>query len=82
MKRRASSTREWTCSPDSTLCSRISWAARPRAGATDSDVTFFLNDGTQGLQFASVAGYVVRKAQELGVGREIPREWFTQNIRD
>ncbi len=48
----------------------------------DSDVTLFLNDGTQGLQFASVAGYVVRKARELGMGREIPREWFTQNIRD
>ena len=50
--------------------------------SNDSDVTFFLNDGTQGLQFASVAGYVVQKAQELGAGREIPREWFTQNIRD
>jgi alanine dehydrogenase len=48
----------------------------------DSDVTLFLNDGTQGLQFASVAGYVVRKAKELGAGREIPREWFTQDIRD
>ncbi|MFQ5683456.1 MAG: ornithine cyclodeaminase family protein [Candidatus Binatia bacterium] len=44
--------------------------------------TFFLNDGTQGLQFASVAGYVFHKAKELGLGQEIPTRWFTQNIRD
>jgi len=44
--------------------------------------TFFVNDGTQGLQFASVAGYVVRKAKELGLGQEIPTGWFTQDIRD
>lgn len=50
--------------------------------SNDSQVAFFLNDGTQGLQFASVAGYVVHRARELGVGREIPREWFTQDIRD
>jgi len=48
----------------------------------DSEVAFFLNDGTQGLQFASVAGYVVRKAKELGLGQQIPRDWFTQDIRD
>ncbi len=53
-----------------------------RGRKKDSDVTLFLNDGTQGLQFASVAGYVVQKAREVGAGREIPREWFTQNIRD
>lgn len=49
---------------------------------SDSDTVFFLNDGTQGLQFAAVAGYVVQKAQESGAAREIPRDWFTQNIRD
>jgi len=48
----------------------------------DSQKTFFVNDGTQGLQFASVAGYVVRKAKELGLGQEIPTGWFTQDIRD
>ncbi len=44
--------------------------------------SFLLNDGTQGLQFASVAGYVFRQAKELGLGQEIPTGWFTQNIRD
>ncbi|NIO11018.1 MAG: ornithine cyclodeaminase family protein [Deltaproteobacteria bacterium] len=44
--------------------------------------TFFVNDGTQGLQFAAVAGYVVHKAKELGLGQEVPTDWFTQDIRD
>ncbi len=48
----------------------------------NSQKTFFLNDGTQGLQFAAVAGYVVRKAKELGLGQELPTDWFTQDIRD
>ena len=52
-------------------------------GRTDEkQKAFFLNDGTQGLQFASVAGYVFHKAKELGLGQEIPTNWFTQNIRD
>jgi alanine dehydrogenase len=57
-------------------------AGKIKGRTEDRQRTFFLNDGTQGLQFASVAGYVVRKAQELGLGKEIPTGWFTQNIRD
>ncbi|HZD41263.1 MAG TPA: hypothetical protein VE131_11110 [Terriglobales bacterium] len=53
------------------------------AGRTDpSQVTFFVNSGTQGLQFASTAGYVVREAKRRGLGQEIPTSWFLQDIRD
>jgi ornithine cyclodeaminase/alanine dehydrogenase-like protein (mu-crystallin family) len=45
-------------------------------------VTFFANSGTQGLQFASTAGYVVREAKRRGLGQEIPTSWFLQDIRD
>jgi hypothetical protein len=45
-------------------------------------VTFFANSGTQGLQFASTAGYVVREAKKQGLGRELPTAWFLQDIRD
>ena len=38
--------------------------------------------GNQGLQFAAVAGLVYRKAKAAGLGREIPTEWFLQDIRD
>ena len=52
-------------------------------GRTDKNqVTFFANSGTQGLQFASTAGYVVREAKRRGLGQEIPTSWFLQNIRD
>jgi alanine dehydrogenase len=47
-----------------------------------SQITCFVNSGTQGLQFASVGGIVYRLAKEHGIGREIPTEWFVQNIRD
>jgi len=52
-------------------------------GRTDKNqVTFFANSGTQGLQFASTAGYVVREAKRRGLGQEIPTSWFLQDIRD
>jgi alanine dehydrogenase len=52
-------------------------------GRTDKkQVTFFVNSGTQGLQFASTAGYVIREAKRRGLGQEIPTEWFLQDIRD
>jgi alanine dehydrogenase len=52
-------------------------------GRTDpKQITFFANSGTQGLQFASTAGYVVREAKRRGLGQEIPTNWFLQDIRD
>ena len=46
------------------------------------DVTLYLNGGNQGLQFAAVGAVVYRKAKEMGLGRELPTEWFLQDIRD
>ena len=52
-------------------------------GRTDKNqVTFFANSGTQGLQFASTAGYVVREAKRRGLGQQISTDWFLQDIRD
>lgn len=47
-----------------------------------NQITCFVNSGTQGLQFASVGGMVYRLAMEQGIGREIPTDWFVQDIRD
>jgi len=53
------------------------------AGRTSPDqITLFLNSGTQGLQFAAVAGRVYQLARERGLGQPMPLEWFTQDIRD
>jgi alanine dehydrogenase len=53
------------------------------AGRTrDDQISFFVNSGTQGLQFASVGGRVHQLARERGIGRQLPTEWFLQDIRD
>ncbi len=57
-------------------------AGRARGRTSPEQVTCFINIGTQGLQFASASGLVYRLARERGVGREIPTEWFVQDIRD
>lgn len=46
------------------------------------DITLYLNSGNQGLQFAAVGGMVYEKARQQGLGRELPTEWFLQDIRD
>jgi len=52
-------------------------------GRTDPrQVTFYRNVGNQGLQFTAVCSAVYKKAKEQGLGREIPTDWFLQNIRD
>ena len=53
------------------------------AGRTSRDqVTFYRSVGNQGLQFSSVGGFVYAQARKLGKGREIPTDWFLQDIRD
>lgn len=52
-------------------------------GRTSRDqITFYRNVGNQGLQFSSVGGWVYEQARARKMGREIPTEWFLQNIRD
>ena len=53
------------------------------AGRTSRDqVTFYRNVGNQGLQFSAVGGWVYQQALKQKRGREIPTEWFLQDIRD
>lgn len=44
------------------------------------EVTCFLNNLGMGYQFAAAGAVVYRKARERGVGRELPTEWFTQEV--
>lgn len=57
-------------------------AGRAAGRTSPRQVTFFINAGTQGLQFAACAARVYELAKQKGVGREIPTEWFLQDIRD
>jgi hypothetical protein len=47
---------------------------------TDQEVTCFINNLGLGRQFAAAAAVVYRKAKESGVGRDLPTEWFTQDV--
>ena len=47
-----------------------------------SDITFSERGNAQGSQFHAVCGLIYEKALSKGVGREIPTEWFLQDIRD
>ena len=39
-------------------------------------------EGTPGIAFASVGGLTYHLARERGLGRELPTDWFLQDIRN
>ena len=45
-------------------------------------ISFFNNHGSQGLQFASVGAKVYAMARTAGVGRDLPVEWFEEDVRN
>lgn len=47
----------------------------------DEQITFFLNNIGTGVQFAAMGYCVYRTAKEKGLGREVPTEWFLQDIK-
>jgi ornithine cyclodeaminase/alanine dehydrogenase-like protein (mu-crystallin family) len=49
--------------------------------AADSDVTCFLNNMGLGYQFAATGALVYRKAVEHKLGRELPTDWFTEDVQ-
>lgn len=57
-------------------------AGRFGGRSSDAQTSFFLNVGAIGAQFEGVAAAVYHKAREQGLGREIPTEWFLQDVRD
>ena len=47
-----------------------------------AQVTYSERGNLQGAQFFAVAGAIYEKARAEGLGREIPTDWFLQDIRD
>lgn len=43
-------------------------------------ITLFNNNTGAGTQFAAVGAAVLEKARELGLGRELPTEWFLEDV--
>jgi ornithine cyclodeaminase/alanine dehydrogenase-like protein (mu-crystallin family) len=52
-------------------------------GRTNAEqITYSERGNLQGAQFFAIAGKIYEAAREAGLGREIPTEWFLQDIRD
>jgi ornithine cyclodeaminase/alanine dehydrogenase-like protein (mu-crystallin family) len=57
-------------------------AGRAKGRVSQRQITFSERGNIQGAQFYAVAGKVFEKASELGLGKQLPTEWFLQDIRD
>jgi alanine dehydrogenase len=56
------------------LCGRI------RGRENDRQITGFVNNIGMGAQFAAVGKIVYDAARAKGAGREVPHDWFTQDV--
>ncbi|MDH5246078.1 MAG: ornithine cyclodeaminase family protein, partial [Betaproteobacteria bacterium] len=61
------------------LCDVVAGKA-PRRARPD-DITLFKNNSGIGLQFAAVAPRVYELARDRGIGRDLPTEWFLQDLQ-
>jgi alanine dehydrogenase len=43
-------------------------------------ITLFNNNTGAGTQFAALGAAVLRRAREMGLGRELPTEWFLEDV--
>lgn len=69
--------RDWSVYPEigDFLTGRAEGRSRP------DQITFFLNNIGIGIQFATLGHCVYQKARALGLGNEIPGDWFLQDIK-
>jgi ornithine cyclodeaminase/alanine dehydrogenase-like protein (mu-crystallin family) len=42
--------------------------------------TYFANNEGHGVQFSAAGAFVLKRAKERGLGRDLPTEWFLQDI--
>jgi ornithine cyclodeaminase/alanine dehydrogenase-like protein (mu-crystallin family) len=57
-------------------------AGRATGRTSPAQITFSERGNIQGAQFFAVAGAAYEAARAAGVGRELPTDWFLQDIRD
>lgn len=53
---------------------------KARGRESPGEITCFLNNLGMGYQFAAAGAAVYRNARANGLGRELPTEWFTQDV--
>ena len=57
-------------------------AGRAPGRTDDRQISQYRPVGNWGLQFAACGGLVYREAKARGLGRELPTEWFLQDIKN
>jgi ornithine cyclodeaminase/alanine dehydrogenase-like protein (mu-crystallin family) len=57
-------------------------SGRVKGRTSPDQITYSERGNLQGTQFHAVAGKVYELAKQAGLGREIPTEWFLQDVRD
>jgi len=57
-------------------------AGRAQGRTAQGQITYSERGNIQGAQFYAVAAVAYEEARRRGIGREIPTEWFLQDIRD
>ena len=57
-------------------------AGGERGRSSEAQITYSERGNIQGVQFYAVAAAAYEEARRHGIGREIPTEWFLQDIRD
>lgn len=55
-------------------------SGRDEGRTSDEQTSCFINNTGTGYQFAAVGAVAVKKAKELGVGNELPTDWFTEDV--
>jgi ornithine cyclodeaminase/alanine dehydrogenase-like protein (mu-crystallin family) len=69
--------RDWSMYPE--ICELV--AGKSAGRSNDRQITFFLNNVGTGVQFAAMGYCAYKGAQKKGLGKEIPTEWFLQDIK-
>ena len=55
-------------------------AGRHKGRTSDDEMTCFINNIGLGYQFAAAGALVYRKAREMGLGHDLPTDWFTEDV--
>ena len=55
-------------------------AGKHEGRSSRDEVTCFVNNVGLGYQFAAAGSVVYRRAREMGLGRELPTDWFTEDV--
>jgi len=68
--------------PERTITFADIVAGNGKGRTSDDQISYSERGNLQGNQFWALAGRIYERAKEQGLGREIPTDWFLQDIRD